>query len=122
MNEEVLTIAAKLIVPALTTGIPLLVALVKSIKTKNHAKTASEKEKAKTDIQKQIYGLICNAEILFKGVDNVLRQQGQTAGELKKENVMTKLQAYALDHGYEFNAEYWSNQIDELVEVTKKVN
>ena len=66
--------------------------------------------------------LIVGAEATYKAFDVVMKQQNSSAGSLKKETVATKLQTYALSNGYEFDAEFWSNKIDELVKFTKDVN
>ena len=52
----------------------------------------------------------------------MLKQRNASAGAVKKDTVMTKLQAYAMEKGYEFDAEFWSNQIDEIVALTRTVN
>ena len=66
--------------------------------------------------------LIASAEQTFKSYDAVVKQQGGSAGALKKDNVMTKLQAYAMQNGYAFDAEFWSQKVDAIVAMTKEVN
>jgi|AGTN01.1.fsa_nt_gi hypothetical protein len=44
------------------------------------------------------------------------------SGAEKKEYVMTKANQFAIDNGIAFDAEGISNKIEELVELTKKVN
>lgn len=105
-----------------TTAIPYTVKLVSASKAKKAATSAAEKEKAHNDMIEAANGFILAAETAFKGFDSIMRQQNTTAGEMKKDNVITKLQAYALSHGYVFDAEYWSQKVDEIVAFTKKVN
>lgn len=44
------------------------------------------------------------------------------SGEEKKEFVMTKANQYALEHGIKFDKELVSNEIEELVKLSKTVN
>lgn len=66
--------------------------------------------------------MIANAETLYSDVSSILKKEGKSAGAVKKDSVMSKLQAYAIEHGYEFDAEYWDKKVDEIVDMTKKVN
>ena len=66
--------------------------------------------------------LVFEAENTYKDVNALLKQQGKSAGAVKKDVVMTKLQAFALEHNYLFDAEFWSAKIDEIIELTRKVN
>lgn len=102
--------------------IPTMIALLKSLKAKRLAKTEAEKEVAKTNMRDYLTTLIESAEKLYKGVDVALKSQGQSAGPMKKDSVMSKLQSYAINAGYTFDIDYWSEKIDELVEFTRNVN
>lgn len=102
--------------------IPTMIALLKSLKSKRLAKTEAEKEAAKTNMRDHLTTLIESAEKLYKGVDVALKSQGQSAGPMKKDSVISKLQTYAINAGYTFDVEYWSEKIDELVEFTRNVN
>ena len=107
----------------ITTAIPFIIKLSSASKAKRAATTAAEKEQAHNDMLAVVNGFIADAETAFKGFDALMRsQQNTTAGAMKKDTVITKLQAYALSHGYEFDAEFWSAKIDEIVAFTKKVN
>ena len=44
------------------------------------------------------------------------------SGEEKREFVLTKLNQFALENGLNFNAETISTKIEELIELTKRVN
>jgi hypothetical protein len=106
-----------------TTAVPFIIKLVPTIKAKRNATTEAERERAHNDMLETVNGFIADAEIAFKGFDALMRsQQNTTAGAMKKDTVLTKLQAYALAQGYEFDADYWSQKIDEIVAFTKKVN
>ena len=120
----------------LAAAIPLAIALWTTIKkkiklAKDLACTTDEAEKAKlkaadseatTDMLQVCNSLITNAETLYADVANLLKREGKSAGIVKKDSVMSKLQAYALEHGYTFDVEYWDKKVDEIVELTRKVN
>lgn len=102
--------------------VPLTTALIASIRAKRHAKTESENAKAENEMTAALNGFIQNAEELYKNVNDILKERGESAGAQKKDCVMTKLQAFAISHNYIFDAEYWSQKIDTIVDLTKNVN
>lgn len=103
------------LVTLITTLIPAGIALFKTIKSCN-------KEKANADLLATAKRFIAEAEVAYEGFDKMLKAQGSSAGAMKKSNVFNELQAFALQNGYEFNADEWSERIDELVAYTKSVN
>ena len=106
-----------------TTIIPTSIALFKSIKAKKEANTQAEKAAATNDMLNHLNTLIESAEETYKQVDTLMKTYGYgSMGALKKESVLTKLQAYAIDKNYKFDSEIWSNKIDEIVSLTRKVN
>lgn len=119
---EIIKIVAFALVFIVSTGIPLGIKLVTSVKAYRTATTEAEKEKAYNDMFATAQSFIAAAEESFKGFDAVMKQQGSTAGAMKKDTVFNKLQAYALSQGYEFDAEFWSTKIDEIVKFTREVN
>ena len=102
----------------IATGVPLYF----SVKARKKANTATEKEKANADLLATAKNFISAAEVAFDGFDKMMKAQGGSAGAMKKDTVFTKLQAYALQNGYDFDATEWSEKIDELVAFTKSVN
>lgn len=120
----------------LTAAIPLAITLYVTIKkkiklAKDLACTTDEVEKvklkaadseARTEMLQVCNSLIANAEALYADVANLLKREGKSAGIVKKDSVMSKLQAYALERGYTFDVEYWDKKVDEIVELTRKVN
>lgn len=106
----------------LSTGLPLFIKLRTSIRAAKSAKTEAESEKAYNDMLSTAQSLIKAAEIAFDGFDKVMKAQGSSAGAMKKDNVLSKLQAYALSNGYEYDAEYWSGKVDDIVKFTREVN
>jgi hypothetical protein len=124
------------ILSALATGIPALIALKKAWSARKKAEADAEaakseaekaeaeraKEAANADLLATAKGFIAAAEVAFDGFDKMMKAQNSSAGAMKKDNVFTKLQAYALQNGYEFDAAEWNEKIDELVKFTKSVN
>lgn len=119
---EIIYIIISILATLVTTLIPAGIALIKSIKSCKAAKTEAAKEKANADLLATAKGFISAAEVSFDGFDKMMKAQNSSAGAMKKDNVFTKLQAYALQNGYEFDADEWSQKIDELVAYTKNVN
>lgn len=117
-------------------AIPLAIALWMTIKkkiklAKDLAHTTDEAEKAKlkaadseatTEMLQVCNSIIANVETLYADVAMLLKREGKSAGIVKKDSAMSKLQAYALEHGHTFDAEYWDKKVDEIVELTQKVN
>ena len=105
------------------TLIPSIILMVKKWKEAKAAKTDAEKEAIYNEMLSEANNLIASAEETYKQVDAILKSQGGTgSGVVKKDSVMTKLQAYAAEKGISFDAEYWSAKVDEIVALTKKVN
>ena len=136
MNIETTLKIVYAIVAFLAAAIPLVIALFANIKSrlrisKRLATTIDDAERAKleaakaaaiNDMHNVCDVLIANVETLYEGVANILKKEGKNAGPVKKDSVMSKLQAYALERGYAFDAEFWNTKIDEIVELTRKVN
>lgn len=106
----------------IVSGVPMLITAIRSIKKYRLAKTDAEKEAARNDMLGKVNVLIQAAEETYKGVNDILKTKNDSAGPVKKDSVLTKLQAYALENGYSFDLTYWSDKIDEIVSLTKSVN
>lgn len=92
-------------------------------KTEAEQKAAeAEAEKAYNNMLATAQSLVEAAEVAFDGYDKVMKAQGSTAGPMKKNDVSSKLQVFALSHGYPYDAEFWSGKIDEIVKFTRSVN
>lgn len=107
---------------AIVSAIPLVIALVTACKKRKAAKTNAEKEAAENDLTETLTRLIEEAEVTYKEVDAMLKANNKSAGPVKKDSALTKLQAYALQKGYDFDLEKWSLKNDEIVRMTKQVN
>ena len=106
----------------ITTAVPAFLAFRKALIARKTAETSAAKEKADADLLATAKNFITAAEVAFDGFDKMMKAQNSSAGAMKKDTVFTKLQAYALQNGYEFDAEDWSKRIDNLVAFTKSVN
>ena len=137
MTWEIAIRIAFVAIGALTSAIPMFIKWNSARKAKNHAQelaqqavteadyaiAEAEKKKAQLEMLEQANEFITIAEITFNSFDKVLKSQNNgSAGSMKKESVLNKLQAFAFSKGYEFDSEYWSNKIDEIVSFTKSVN
>lgn len=119
--EIILTIVY-ILVGALSVGIPSLIKLIKSARALKDAKTEAEKAKAIADMNEQMEILAQAAEIAYKDVHATLKAQGSSAGLIKKDSVMIKLQNYAVEKGYPFDAEFWSDKLTKYIESTRNIN
>lgn len=136
MELETIFRLVYLAVGALAVAIPLVIGLVANIKKKIAARKAlleattdaavaqAEADSAQATLDMKSYAaeLVKTAESTFKSVNEILKTKGESAGPLKKEIVISKLQSYAAEKGYDFDVEQWSKQIDEIVALTKEVN
>lgn len=136
MEWEMILRLIYLAVGVLATGIPLVISLVYNIKKKikankeillattDAAKAQAEADSAQATLDMKAYAeeLVKTAESTFKSVNDILKARGESAGSLKKEVVMSKLQSYAAEKGYDFDSEEWSKSIDDIVTLTREVN
>lgn len=84
--------------------VSFLIKLLQSIK-------ARKKEKGQTTLLETVAPIVELAET-FESY----------SGEEKKEYVLTKVNQFAIENGIEFNIEAVSKKIEELIELSKKVN
>ena len=106
----------------LLTGIPAIIKIVYSGKKLRQAKTNEEKQAAIADMEEQVKVFIEAAEIAYKDLNDVLKAKGSSAGPVKLDSVLMKLQSFANEKGYDFDAEFWIKKINSLVALTKSVN
>lgn len=121
--EQILTIVSTIASFLFVTLIPSVILLIKKWKAYKNAKTNEEQQKILNEISDASIKFIQDAEDAFKSVDVVLKSKGEAGcGAMKKENVMTKIQSLCMQKGIDFDTEYWSARVEELVTMTKKVN
>ena len=97
-------------------------ALAESKTEEDRQRAEAEKQAAMNELKTFAQECVVEAENLYKNVDKLVKQTGGTYGAQKKDSVMTKILQACLTKGVAFDEEYWSKAIDELVEVTRKVN
>lgn len=87
------------------------------------AAAEAEAEKIKNELLGAANDFVVAAEQTYKEVNDILKSNGGAGcGAVKKDSVMTKLQAACIEKGVEFDSEYWSAKVDELVTLTREVN
>lgn len=102
--------------------IPCICKILNSIKKLKNAKNEEDKLNAISDMREQMEIFIQAAEIAYKDVNASLKAKGSSAGPIKKDSVLIKLQSYANEKNYNFDVEFWSNAIDKFVASTRNVN
>lgn len=95
-----------------TMVIPLIVALKRAKDNYKNAQTDADKQKAIVEMLDVVRQLIVVVEKTFTEV----------SGREKKSEVLSALERYATQNGYEFDREYWSEIVDGIVATTNNVN
>lgn len=104
------------------TLIPSVILMVKNAKKAATAKTEAEQNAALNELNSVATNFIAEAEKTYASVNDALKQKGASAGAMKKDKVLFQLQSYCNQKNIEFDADYWSKKIDEIVDLTKQVN
>lgn len=86
------------------------------------AEAEAKKAEAERDMYRATVGFVQDVENLYKDADALLKSNGLSCALMKKDSAMTKAQAYAIEKGYPFDSNVTSNNIEEIVEVTRNVN
>lgn len=117
-------------------AIPLISSLVAAFKKKIDAKkvlaTATDivtkanadvkVAEATAELKEYANKFIAEVESLYKDVDSELKAKNKSAGSVKKDSVMSKLQMQALALNIAFDFDTWSKYVDDVVAMTKIVN
>lgn len=121
----------------IATLIPSIIMLVKKWKAWKQAKeeaaaakteaekaaAVAEEAKVKNELLELANTLVGDIETAYKQFDTIIKEKtGKGVGVMKKESVMTKLQAACIEKGVPFDSDFWSNKIDEIVKLTRTVN
>lgn len=122
MDVKTMIYIGSVVVEALIIGIPSLIKIIHSAKALKASKTNEEKMIAVDDMKSQAKVFIEAAEIAYKDINEALKAKGSSAGPVKKDSVMLKLQSYAAEKNYDFDIDFWSQEIDNQVQYTKNVN
>lgn len=120
--KDILTLVITIASFLLTVLIPTFCVMINRIKAARNAKTEAEKQAAINDLKQLAKGFIVEAENAWKATNNILKQNGGSCGANKKSEVMTKLHQACFDKKIDFDEEFWSKEVDDLVEVTRQVN
>lgn len=107
------------IIGALTITLP---ALKKAIKARKEAVTAEEKAKADLEIQKHLTLLVSNAEQNYSNLDTAMKKIGESAGQFKKDKVLSELRDFCDENNYIFEKAKLSDDIDNFIRLTKEIN
>lgn len=99
-----------------------IVTFVISLSKYKKAKTEAEKNQILNDMKNQMADIVENVEITYNDISNALKASGKSASAMKLDSALVKLQAYATEHRYTFDKVYWTNEIANLIDLTKKVN
>lgn len=112
------------------TSIPFLISLIKTIKRKKQI--LNELNSTTSDLERQkLINLNNSATIEMFSICKQLIVEIEKAYEnssminkssLKKQDVLSKLNAYCDEHNVSFDVNFWSKTIDELISMTKQVN
>lgn len=115
-----------------SSGLALWKTLKDKKKAKEEAATAkTEKEKAEAEakleaaknaVNAEIKRLVAGAEVSFEAIDKLLKAQHQTAGPMKKRDVVTNLKTFCLENGFDWDDAAMDKAIEDEVAYTKVVN
>jgi len=100
-----------------------IVGLIKNKNTTTEYSNLSNKEKVYYKMLELIvaseknYDIITSTIKSLPGTDTTI-----DCGDLKLNYVLTNLQTYALTIKYDFDIEYWTEQINSIIKLTKEVN
>lgn len=122
MSIDIILKLISLGIGAILTFIPMLIKVINTTKKLKNAKTSSEKEAAKNELRQEAINLCAAAEIAYKEVNDALKAKGSSAGSIKKDSVMTKLENFAIENGKYFDKYYWNDEIDKIVSDSKLIN
>lgn len=120
--DKIITLTLAVASFILTVAIPTIIVVRKKYKDLKEAKNAAERAAIISDILNNAQNFVVSAEELYKDVNNVLKANGFSCGKLKKDKVMTDIKQLCLAKGIAFDADFWSEKVEEIVAVTKSVN
>lgn len=122
--KTIVTISIAIASFLFVTLIPAVIGWITKYKAYKNAKTDAEKQAILNELNNSVVQFISDAEKTFSALDETLKSRGSATGSgaMKKETVLTKIQSLCLQKGIEYDANYWSNKVDELVKLTNTVN
>lgn len=120
--KDIITLVGSIAGFLFTCLVPTVVVMINRIKAARAAKSEAERQAALNDLRLLAQGFVVDAENLWKNVDPILKQNGISFGANKKDCVMTKILRACMERKIDFDEEYWSKEVDDLVAVTRQVN
>ena len=120
--EKIVQIVYYCIIFIVGFAIPTIISIINNIKRRKHAKTKEEESIIEAELKEQAKAFIQAAEIAYKDVNDILKSKGSSAGPMKLDSVLSKLQALATEKNYKFDIEYWTTYINNEVAFSKNVN
>lgn len=96
----------------------------KSAEDKIKAENAEKKAAQMLELTRVANEIIESLEKTFAMQDDILKayDSSRSLGAIKKECALARLSEFATEKGAEFDREYWANEIDEIVRMTRNVN
>lgn len=98
--------------------------ITKTAQDKLKAEAAEKNAAQKLELTRAANEIIESLEKTFATQDYVLKtyDPSRTLGPVKKECALARLSEVAAEKGAEFDRDYWANEIDEIVRMTRNVN
>lgn len=110
---EIIISAAMAGVAFLSALLGFIISLIKAIKNGRRA----DGVQATMDIEDLAIDKITNVEKIYSQASKIMKNMGVKTGEIKKDNVMNYIESKCAEKGIKFDREYWSNQVEELVQL-----
>ena len=120
--DTIITLSLSVAAFLITVLIPTVIVLVRKAKDLKNAKTEAERQEIINEILGEAKNFVVSAEEMYKSVNDILKTQGVSCGALKKDKVMTSIQQLCISKGINYDADFWSAEVEKIVAVTKKVN
>lgn len=117
---QILAIVLPIGLTALVAICSLIAAVVRFVKKWRSAKSEAEKAEALDEMNMAMQSIIANVEASFAPAETTVGKG--TFAMMKKSAAMNELRTKAAELGVDFDANAWSEKIDNTVELTKKVN
>lgn len=120
--DKIITLTLSIVAFFITVLVPTVVVLFRKAKALKNAKTEAERQEIINEILGEAKDFVVSAEEMYKSVNDILKTQGVSCGALKKDKVMTAIQQLCIAKGINYDADFWSAEVEKIVAVTKKVN
>lgn len=109
------------LIPAVAAIIPSVIWLIKKVRQLIVA-PADEKQDIVNEIYDNCVKYVVAAEQAYSLLNASLKMQNESAGKTKLSYVLDKIKIDCLDKGVTYDESYWTNKVNNLVEMSKTVN